>query len=138
MKETGTILGPVKHQGASVAALAVAGILLATIGAANLLRGTSAEEGRVVNEPFVGELSPVIGGSATVAEDWGFVLNAETAQVLRHRPGLTPQDLLRTHAFGWDGLTIREVFEDPALVKKLRRQPSLSPIDLIRVEAQGS
>jgi len=138
MKETGTIQVPVRRHGASVAALAAAGILLVTIGALNLVGRISSEEGRVVREPFVGELAPVIGGSAPVTEGWGFVLNADTAQVLRHRPGLTPRDLLRTHAFGWEGLTIREVFEDPALMKELRLQPWLTPIDLIRLGARGT
>ena len=120
-----------------MAALAATAIVLVTIAALNLVRGISSEEGRVVREPHVGELGSV-GGSAPVTEDWGFVLNADTALMLRHRPGLTPQDLVRTHAFGWEGPTIREVLEDPALMKELRLQPSLTPIDLIRLEARGS
>ena len=112
---------------------------LATLGLGLLqvVRTISSDEGRVVADPTVGGLGPVVGGFAPLAEDWGFVLTSDTAQVLRHRPGLTPLDLVRSHAFGWEGLTVREVFEDPTLMNELRLHPSLSPIDLIRLEAQG-
>lgn len=131
MKATGAIQVPVRRHGASVLALAVAGILLVSIGAVYLVRGISSEAGRLVREPAADAFDPV-------TQAWGFVLSADTAQVLRHRTDLTPSDFIRTHAFGWEGPTIREVLDSPALMKELRRQPSLTPIDLIRLEARGS
>jgi hypothetical protein len=79
-----------------------------------------------------------IQATAPAAESWGFVLRADTAQVLRHRPGLEPAEFISTHAFGWDGLTIGEAVHDPALVKELRLRRTLSPVDLVRMEARGS
>ena len=46
------------------------------------------------------------------AHEWDFVLRSpRPCRSLRHRPGLTPIDIVSTHAFGWDGLTIRETSE---------------------------
>ncbi len=43
----------------------------------------------------------MIGASVLAAEHWDFVLASNTAQVLRHRLGITLKDLVRSHAFGW-------------------------------------
>jgi hypothetical protein len=66
------------------------------------------------------------------APEADFVLEAPgAAQILRHRPGLTPVDIVRTHAFGWKGLTVRDVLRSPELVSVLRHRPGLSPLDLV-------
>jgi hypothetical protein len=97
-----------------------------------VVRGLSSVEVPVEGPITVTRAVPVV-------EDWGFVLNADSTQVLRHRPGLEPVDFIRTHAFGWEGITLGEVFDDPALVKELRLQRgSLSAVDLVRMEARGS
>ena len=131
MKATGTIQVPARRYGAPVPLLVLASALLLGIGAVYLVRGITSEEAPIERQPTVGAFAPA-------SQDWGFVLNADTAHVLAHRPGLTPEDLVRTHAFGWEGPTIREVLRDPALVKERRLQPSLTPIDLVRLEARGS
>lgn len=110
--------------------LAATGVVLVAIGAAYLVRGTSS-----VERPRAGAVPERV---APATEDWGFVLAADVNSVLRHRPGLEPVDFLRTHAFGWDGLTIEEVLATPTLVRELRMHPDLSPVDLIRLEARGS
>jgi hypothetical protein len=68
------------------------------------------------------------------APEWGFVERSPGAvDILRHRSGLTPADLLRTHAFGWEGLTIREALSSPELVGLLRHRPGLTALDLVRI-----
>lgn len=75
--------------------------------------------------------------SAVEGEDWGFVLDSSVVQVLRHRPGLSPADVVRSHAFGWSGVTLHEAVSRPQYLRILRREPTLSPLDLVRMEAQG-
>ncbi len=86
MKATGTIQIPVRRHRASVAAMAVAVILHSSIGLLQVVRTISSDEGRVVADPTVGGLGPVVGGFAPLAEDWGFVLTSDTAQVLGTGP----------------------------------------------------
>jgi hypothetical protein len=66
-------------------------------------------------------------------EDWSFVLGSPVVQVLRHRPGLRPIDVVRSHAFGWTGPTIHEVTSKPRYLRILRMDPTLSPVELARV-----
>jgi hypothetical protein len=129
MKAAGAIRIPVRRRLSIVPVMIVAGVALVAVGAAHLGGGPSPVEGAARKAP--------VERVGTVNEDWVFVLRADTALVLRHRPGLEPADFLRTHAFGWDGVTVREVLTSPALVKELRLQPELSPIELIRLEARG-
>jgi len=74
---------------------------------------------------------------ADEAEDWSFALGPNTAQILRHRPGLTPVDMVRSRAFGWTGLTIHEVTSRPQYLRILRHGQGLTPIDLVRNAALG-
>ena len=65
---------------------------------------------------------------------WDFVLRSPGAvEILRHRPGLTPIDIVRTHAFGWKGLTIGEVRRSTNLMEVLRHRPGLTLLDLVRI-----
>jgi hypothetical protein len=110
----------------------IAGGVMLTAAGAGILWQDLATEGGGASEPAkVQATTPASGG-------WGFVLRADSAQVLRHRPGLEPIDFISTHAFGWSSKTLGEVLASPALVKELRLQPQLSPVDLIRLEARGS
>ena len=131
MKTTGAIQVPVRRHLPVVPFMVAAGVMVAAAGA-----------GILWQDPEIGDAGtsePVrIQATAPAADEWGFVLRADTAQVLRHRPGLEPVDFISTHAFGWDGVTIGEVVHDPALVKELRLQRTLSPVDLVRKEARGS
>ena len=131
MKTTGTIGIPVRRHLPVVPFMVAAGILLMAAGAGVLVHdlGTGDE----------GASEPVrIQATAPASEDWGFVLRADTAQVLRHRPGLTPVDFISTHGFGWDGMTLHEVVHNPFLRRELRLQRTLSPVELVRLEARGS
>ena len=131
MRATGTIQIPVRRHISLAPIMVAVGVALAAISAGYGVRGRSSEE------PAQAPAGPT-WATAPVTEDWGFVLNADTAQVLRHRPGLEPTDFVRTHAFGWEGVTVGEVLDSPALMKELRLQPDLSAIDLIRMETRGS
>lgn len=131
MRATGTIQVPVKRHISLVPIMVALGVGLVAIGAAYVVRGPSSVE--PAEAP-----SGATWAAAPVTEDWGFVQNADTAQVLRHRPGLEPTDFVRTHAFGWEGVTVGKVFDSPVLMKELRLQPHLSVIDLVRMEAQRS
>src|SRR3990172_2075376 len=71
-------------------------------------------------------------------EDWSFVFGSPVVEVLRHRPGLRPSDVVRSHAFGWTGPTIHEVTSDPRYLRILRMDPTLSPGELVRQVARGS
>ena len=131
MKTTGTIGIPVKRHLPVVPFMIAAGVMATAAGAGILWQGLATGGG--------GASEPVrIQATAPASEDWGFVLRADVAQVLRHRPGLTPVDFVRTHAFGWKGLTLGESVHSPALVKELRLQRTLSPVDLVLMEARGS
>lgn len=131
MKATGTIQVPVRRRVSLVPIILAVGVALVAIGVGYVVRGPSSVE--PAEAPAVATWA-----TAPAVEDWGFVLKADTAQILRHRPGLEPSDFVRTHAFGWEGVTVGEVFDSPALVKELRLQPHLSAIDLIRMETPGS
>jgi hypothetical protein len=75
-----------------------------------------------------------IAEAQAMAPDADFVLETRGAgQILRHRPGLTPADIVRTHTFGWKGLTVREVLSSPKLISVLLHRPGLSPLDLVEV-----
>lgn len=66
--------------------------------------------------------------------EWEFVLRTPgVVSILRDRPGLTPLDIIRTHAFGWEGLTIREVLASPKMIDILRHRPGLTALDLVRI-----
>ena len=133
MKTAGTIRVPVRRHLPIVPLMVATGVALVAVGAG------IAWHDRATTGDRTGEgASGVARVQAAPAEEWGFVLRADTAQVLRHRPGLEPVDFVRTHAFGWRGVTIDEALGNPVLVKELRLQPQLSPIDLIRLEARGS
>ena len=71
-------------------------------------------------------------------EDWSFVFGSPVVEVLRHRPGLRPIDVVRSHAFGWTGPTIHEVTSQPRYLRILRMDPTLSPVELVRDVARGS
>jgi hypothetical protein len=126
----GTIRTPAPKRALWAPIVVAACALGLAIGVALLLRGST-------------RIGPAGGSVAShqqqvAAPDWGFVLSADEAQVLRHRPGLTPESFIRTHAFGWDGPTIAEVQRDPLLMRVLRRADGeLSVIQLIRSEARG-
>ena len=80
-------------------------------------------------------------GTSTGPSDdfvWGFLLREPVAAVLGHRAGLEPMDLIRTHAFGWDGPTIHEVTSRARYLRVLRREPTLSPLDLVRATPRGA
>jgi len=70
--------------------------------------------------------------------DWSFVANSPVVEVLAHRPGLRPIDVVRTHAFGWEGATLHEVTSQHRYLRILRMDPTLSPVDLVREVARGS
>ena len=131
MRATGTIQVPVRRHIPLVPVMIAVGVALAAIGTGYVVRGLSSVE-------VPRERPSTIVRAEPVAEDWSFILNADDAQVLRHRPGLEPTDFVRTHAFGWEGVTVGEVLDSPALMKELRLQPDLSAIDLIRMETRGS
>lgn len=107
------------------------GVLLVIVGAATLTGDDRPIRGRAAVAATPESAGPVLG-------DWGFVLRADANHVLRYRPGLEPVDFIRTHAFGWDGPTVREVFANLVLLRELRLQPQRSLVDLIRLEARGS
>ena len=131
MKTAGAMPIPARPRSVAVAALVVTGVLLVALGGGVLARGLGS------GDP-VGLAPARIELAATPAQDWGFVLRADRAQVLRHRPGLEPADLVQTHAFGWAGTTVLDVLDNPALMKELRLQRTLTPIDLVRLEARGA
>jgi len=131
MKTTGTIGVPTKRHLPVVPLMVAAGILLTAAGAGVLVHDLGTGDG--------GTSEPVrLQSAASVSEDWELVLRADTAQVLRHRPGLTAVDFISSHAFGWDGLTLHEVVHNPFLRRELRLQRTWTPIDLVRSEARGS
>jgi hypothetical protein len=74
----------------------------------------------------------------SAGEGWGFVLGSSAVQVLRHRPGLTPADIVRSHAFGWEGLTVHEILSNPQYLRTLRLEPQISAVGIIRAEARGT
>lgn len=78
------------------------------------------------------------GSRPNEREDWSFVLGSPAVEVLRHRPGLRPIDVVRSHAFGWTGPTIHEVTSEPRYLRILRMDPTLSPVELVREVARGS
>ena len=71
-------------------------------------------------------------------QDWSFVADSPVMEVLGHRPGLRPSDVVRSHAFGWTGPTLHEVTTQDRYLRILRMDPSLSPVDLVREVARGS
>lgn len=72
--------------------------------------------------------------AAATPQVWDFVLRSPRAvKILRHRTGLTPIDIVRTHAFGWKGLTISEVMRSTELMEVLRHRPGLTLLDLVRI-----
>lgn len=131
MKAAGAIHLPARRHIPLVPVTIAVGVALTAIGAGYVARGLSSVEVPVERPGKVVRVEPV-------TEDRSSILNADAAHVLRHRPGLEPIDFVRTHAFGWEGVTVGEVFDSPALMKELRLQPHLSPIDLIRMEARES
>jgi hypothetical protein len=107
--------------------VATVGVLVTAMGAGLLVReATSGGLGARQNA--------VIEHAAPVAQDRGLVLNAETAQLLGHRPGLTASHFIRIRAFG-SGPTVREVLRSPA--RDPRQHRGLALIDLIRSEGRG-
>ena len=131
MKTVGAIGVPVRRHLPVVPFMVAVGVMLTAAGAGILWQDRATGGGGALE-------TARIQAAAPAAKDWGFVLRADTAQVLRHRPGLEPADFLSTHAFGWEGVTTSEAVHRPALVKELRRQRTLSPVDLVRMEARGS
>lgn len=75
--------------------------------------------------------------TTSVYQDYSFVLDSPLVEVLRHRPGLSPTDVVRSHAFGWKGPTIHEVTSQQRYLRILRMDPTLSPLDLVRDLAGG-
>jgi hypothetical protein len=110
-----------------------AAVLIAAVGAIGLRSELASRHTVGTQAVAVGQ-----GASAVEGEDWGFVLDSSVVQVLRHRPGLTPADVVRSHAFGWSGVTLHEAVSRPQYLRILRSEPTLSPLDLVRMEAQGS
>jgi hypothetical protein len=73
--------------------------------------------------------------AAGTSPAWDFVLSSPQAvEILRHRPGLTPIDIVRTHAFGWKGLTISEVLRSTKLMEVLRHRQGLTLLDLVEIQ----
>jgi len=94
----------------------------------------------VVRDMVASRSTPTVSAAASEQtsrtnerEDWSFVLGSPVVQVLRHRPGLRPIDVVRSHAFGWTGPTIHEVTSKPRYLRILRMDPTLSPVELVRV-----
>lgn len=128
MKTTDAMPITGRPRGIGVAALFAAGVVLIAVSGGVLVRDLRSES-------TTGTTPVRIETAVTPVQGWGWLLRADTAQVLRHRPGLEPADLVRTHAFGWTGPTEREIRRNPVLMRELRLQPSLTQIDLIRLEA---
>jgi hypothetical protein len=78
------------------------------------------------------------GSGSKEREDWSFVADSPVVEVVRHRPGLHPSDVVRSHAFGWSGPTIHEVTTEHRYLRILRMDPTLSPVELVRDVARGS
>jgi hypothetical protein len=130
MRTTGSMPIPVRRRVPLVPAMVALGVAVASVGAGLAWRDLSTR----------GSTAPVRTqiASAAQGQDWRFVLNAPVVEVLRHRHGLTPADVVRTHAFGWEGATVREVLRDPVFVRTLRLDPTRSPLDMVRMEVRGT
>ena len=99
----------------------------------------------VVRDMVASRSTPTVSGAAqeqasrsNEREDWSFVLDSPVVEVLAHRPGLRPSDVVRSHAFGWTEPTIHEVTSEPRYLRILRMDPTLSPVELVREVARGS
>ena len=116
----------------SVPVVAIAMLVAAALAATVLivLRTTGVSfDGSAVRPP-----AATTESAQATAPEWDFVLRSPgAAEILRHRPGLTPVDIVRTHAFGWEGLTIREALDSPKMIEILRHRPGLTPLDLVRI-----
>ena len=106
-------------------------VVVAVVGTAVAVLQTTGESFEAATERPLPQATEVAAATPHV---WDFVLRSPRAvKILRHRPGLTPIDIVRTHAFGWTGLTISEVLRSTKLMEVLRHRQGLTLLDLVGI-----
>ena len=124
MRTAGSMRIPMKRRIPLAPALVALGVAVGSIGAGFAWRAATSHEGALHVQA-----SRATTDTGAGRQYWGFVLGSPVVEVLRHRPGLVPADMVRTSAFGWEGATVRDVLSDPVFVRELRLDPALSPLD---------
>jgi hypothetical protein len=106
-------------------------VIVAVVGTVVAVLRTTGESFEVTTERPLPQATELAAATPHV---WDFVLRSPRAvEILRHRPGLTPIDIVRTHAFGWKGLTISEVMRSTELMEVLRHRPGMTFLNLVRI-----